>query len=116
MKAPEFVRMIETLMGKEMFVQGLDLYHQRYRHGNATRDQWLQAMEEVSGQQFTPMADTWLKQTGFPTHVKTSYDNNRHVTVLSYGRKETARKNAGSSGKHRGGRYSGRDVSEILYG
>ena len=27
MKAPEFVRMIETLMGKEMFVKGLDLYH-----------------------------------------------------------------------------------------
>jgi aminopeptidase N len=49
MKAPEFVRMIETFMGKEAFVKGLDLYHRRYRHGNATRAQWIQAMEEVSG-------------------------------------------------------------------
>ena len=83
MKAPEFVRMIETLMGKEQFVRGLDLYHRRYRHGNATRDQWVQAMEEVSGQQFAPMAEGWLKQTGFPTlSVQAAYDSNRHVMAL----------------------------------
>jgi aminopeptidase N len=83
MKAPEFVRMIETLMGKETFVKGLDLYHRRYRHGNATRDQWVQAMEEASGQHFAPMADGWLKQTGFPTlSVHASYNSDRHVTSL----------------------------------
>jgi aminopeptidase N len=83
MKAPEFVRMIETLMGKETFVRGLDLYHRRYRHGNATRDQWVQAMEEVSGQQFTPMAEGWLKQTGFPTlSVQASYNSDRHMMTL----------------------------------
>ena len=65
-KAPEFVHMIETLMGKEEFARGLALYHQRYRHSNASRAQWVQAMEEVSGQQFTEMARTWLKKTGFP--------------------------------------------------
>jgi len=65
-KAAEFVRMIETLMGKEQFVRGLDLYHSRYRHGNATWQQWVSAMEEVSGQDFSGMARTWLKQTGFP--------------------------------------------------
>ena len=75
--------MIETLMGKEMFVKGLDLYHRRYRHGNATRDQWVQAMEEVSGQPFAPMAERWLKQTGFPTlSVQSSYNNDRKVTIL----------------------------------
>ena len=83
MKAPEFVRMTETLMGKETFVKGLDLYHQRYRHGNATRQQWIEAMEEVSGQQFSPMAEGWLKQTGFPTlTVEASYNSDRNVTVL----------------------------------
>jgi aminopeptidase N len=83
MKAPEFVRMIETLMGKEMFVKGLDLYHKRYRHGNATRDQWVQAMEEASGQHFAPMADGWLKQTGFPTlSVQASYNSDRHMMTL----------------------------------
>ncbi|HUW86111.1 MAG TPA: M1 family metallopeptidase [Methanoregula sp.] len=83
MKAPEFVRMIETCIGKELFVKGLDLYHRRYRHGNATRDQWVQAMEEVSGQQLAPMAVGWLKQTGFPTlSVQASYNSDRHVTTL----------------------------------
>ena len=83
MKAPEFVRMVETLMGKESFVRGLDLYHRRYRHGNATRGQWVQAMEEVSGQQFAPMAEGWLRQTGFPTlSVEAAYDSARHVTRL----------------------------------
>jgi aminopeptidase N len=83
MKAPEFVRMIETFMGKEKFVKGLDLYHSRYRHGNATRAQWVQAMEEVSGQDFTPMAEGWLKQTGFPTlSVEASYNPDRRLMTL----------------------------------
>ena len=84
MKAPEFVRMIETFMGKEAFVKGLDLYHRRYRHGNATRDQWVQAMEETSGQNFTPMAEGWLKQTGFPTlSVQASYNSDRRIMSLN---------------------------------
>jgi aminopeptidase N len=117
MKAPEFVRMIETLMGKEMFVQGLDLYHRRYRHGNATRDQWIQAMEEVSGQQFTSMADKWLKQTGFPTlFVTTSFDSKRNVTQLHI-RQEGDR--PGTSWifpvSIAAVDATGRDISEILY-
>ncbi len=83
-KAAEFVRMIETLMGKEQFVKGLDLYHTRYRHGNATWQQWIEAMEEVSGQEFSDMAHTWLKQTGFPTlEVTGSYDEKMRQYVLS---------------------------------
>ncbi|MBP1929918.1 aminopeptidase N [Methanolinea mesophila] len=65
-KAPEFVRMIETLMGKEEFARGLALYHRRYRHSNASRTQWVEAMEEISGQEFAGMAEAWLKKTGFP--------------------------------------------------
>jgi aminopeptidase N len=74
-KAPEFVHMIETLMGKEEFSRGLALYHQRYRHGNASRAQWVRAMEEASGQEFAGMAGTWLKKTGFPrVSVIPAYD------------------------------------------
>jgi len=83
-KAAEFVRMIETLMGKEIFARGLDLYHTRYRHGNATWKQWISAMEEVSGQEFTAMARTWLNQTGFPLlKVSGRYDANNHRYHLS---------------------------------
>ncbi len=83
-KAPEFVRMIETLMGKELFVRGLDLYHRRYRHKNATRSDWLTAMEEVSGMDFSGMAQEWLKKTGFPiVKAVPSYDNEKKVFSLS---------------------------------
>ena len=74
-KAPEVVRMIETLIGKKTFVDGLDRYHRRYRHGNATRADWVRAMEEASGTTLGPMAGGWLTQTGFPTlSVETSYN------------------------------------------
>lgn len=65
-KAPEFVRMIETLIGKEKFVKGLDRYHTRFKHGNASRSDWVQAMEEVSGYDLSGMASSWLKKLRFP--------------------------------------------------
>ena len=65
-KAPEVVRMMATLMGRETFVQGLHLYHTRFKHANATRSQWIEAMEDVSGLSLAAMAQTWLKSTGYP--------------------------------------------------
>ncbi|WP_440952504.1 DUF3458 domain-containing protein [Methanococcoides sp. FTZ1] len=74
-KAPEFVRMLETLMGEENFARALDVYHTKYSHSNATGSDWLNTMEEVSGMEFFEMAKTWLTQTKFPIiHVDTSYD------------------------------------------
>lgn len=83
-KAPEFVRMVETFMGKEQFVRALALYHSRYHHGNATWQQWVEVMEEVSGQSFRDMAHAWLKQTGYPRiNVKSTYDSrNRSLTLF----------------------------------
>jgi aminopeptidase N len=82
-KGPEFVRMIETSMGKEQFVKGLDLYHRRYRHGNASRAQWVEAMEEIAGHDLAVMADRWLKQTGFPVlSVQSSYDEQERALTL----------------------------------
>ncbi len=65
-KAPEFVRMIETLIGKEKFVKGLDRYHTRFKHGNASREDWVKAMEEVSGYDLSGMAHSWLKKLRYP--------------------------------------------------
>jgi aminopeptidase N len=89
-KAPEFVRMIETLMGKETFVKGLDLYHTRYKHSNASRAQWVEAMEEASGQNFTRMAETWLKQASYPkVDVKYKYQGgNLKINLTQHGFKE----------------------------
>ena len=83
-KAPEFIRMIQQLMGKKLFVKGLDLYHRTYKHSNATRKQWVEAMEKASKMKFQDMANTWLKQTNFPIlDVKTKYSKNKLIINLS---------------------------------
>ncbi|MFQ5621232.1 MAG: DUF3458 domain-containing protein [Candidatus Nanoarchaeia archaeon] len=66
-KAPEFVRMIETLMGKENFAKALDNYHTKFKHSNAKWQEWIKCMEEVSKMNFKNMAKVWLKRTGWPT-------------------------------------------------
>jgi len=117
MKAPEFVRMIETFMGKEQFVRGLDLYHRTYRHGNATRAQWVEAMEAVSGQSFAMMAEGWLKQTGFPTlSVQAAYDTpRREVTIRLRQAGDTPGKRWIFPVRIAIADAAGRDITEILH-
>lgn len=66
-KAPEFTRMIETMLGRSAFAWALDLYHKRFAGSNASPRDWLHAMEDVGRMDFSFMADRWLKQTGYPT-------------------------------------------------
>jgi aminopeptidase N len=74
-KAPEFVRMVETLAGKEAFARGLGAYHERFRHGNASRADWISCMEEAGGQDLAGMAQVWLKETGYPVvNARGTYD------------------------------------------
>lgn len=82
-KAPEYVHMVEALIGKEAFVRGLDNYFKKFKHSNASTEDWIQAMEEESGQPLREMADIWLKQTKFPVvDVKTEYDVNARKFTL----------------------------------
>ena len=82
-KAPEFVRMIETLIGKEKFVKGLDRYHTRFKHSNASRADWVKAMEEVSGYDLSSMAKSWLKKLRYPVLKveKEVTDSKLHLTI-----------------------------------
>jgi aminopeptidase N len=74
-KGPEFVGMIETVVGKELFAKGLDLYHKRYSHTNATWQQWIGAIEEVSGKKLLGMAEIWLHQKRYPDiRTREEYD------------------------------------------
>ncbi len=83
-KAPEFIRMVQQLMGRELFVRALDLYHRTFRHSNASRKQWVESMEKVSKMKFQKMAATWLKQTNFPiVDVKTNYKSKKLVIDIS---------------------------------
>jgi aminopeptidase N len=80
-KAPEYVSMIETLIGNENFVKALDLYHTRYKHSNATRQQWLECMEEVSKMDLKEMSQTWLKTTGFPEVTASAKLSDNTLTI-----------------------------------
>ncbi len=74
-KAPEYARMIESLIGKDTFVRGLDRYFKKFKHSNASTQDWIEAMEEESGQPLKEMSETWLRQKKFPVvEVSAEYD------------------------------------------
>lgn len=66
-KAPEFTRMIESMLGKPAFAWALDLYHKRFAGANASPKDFIRSMEDVGKTDFSFMADRWLHQTGYPT-------------------------------------------------
>ncbi|DBA03875.1 TPA: hypothetical protein N0F65_004565 [Lagenidium giganteum] len=68
-KAPEFVRMMELILGEAAFHKGLDAYHTKYSYGNATTMDWIKCMEEAVPEKrrdFQNLAKTWLKRSGHP--------------------------------------------------
>jgi len=74
-KSPEYVRMVESLIGKDTFVRGLDRYFKKFQHSNASTQDWIEVMEEESGVPLKEMSETWLKQTKFPVvEVSAEYD------------------------------------------
>ncbi|KAJ0395141.1 hypothetical protein P43SY_002425 [Pythium insidiosum] len=74
-KAPEFVRMVQLMLGDAAFHKALDKYHTDYSFGNATTMDWIRCMEEFSGLDLQNLAKTWLKRPGHPT-VTYSYSYN----------------------------------------
>ncbi|TDH72256.1 uncharacterized protein CCR75_003265 [Bremia lactucae] len=65
-KAPEFVRMVELLLGHDAFHKALDDYHTKYAFKNATSMDWIQCMEERSSLKLQNLAKTWLNRPGHP--------------------------------------------------
>ncbi|MRR10622.1 DUF3458 domain-containing protein, partial [bacterium] len=66
-KGAEVVRMIRTLIGKEAFRRGMDLYFERH-DGQAVRcEDFVAAMADASGRDFTQFM-AWYNQAGTP-HV-----------------------------------------------
>ncbi|MFT3735076.1 MAG: aminopeptidase N [Rhodocyclaceae bacterium] len=73
-KGAEVIRMIHTLIGKEAFRKGMDLYFQRH-DGQAVRcEDFVAAMQDASGKDFTQF-QRWYNQAGTPRLVvKSSFD------------------------------------------
>ncbi|NVK41974.1 MAG: aminopeptidase N [Oceanospirillaceae bacterium] len=73
-KGAEVVRMIHTLLGPELFRKGSDLYFERHDGQAVTTDDFVRAMEEVSGRNLTQFR-RWYEQAGTPLlKVRDEYD------------------------------------------
>jgi aminopeptidase N len=53
-------------VGDDTFFKILKTYAARYRHGNATTDDFIAVSEEISGKQLHPLFDSWLHDPKMP--------------------------------------------------
>lgn len=73
-KGAEVVRMIHTLLGPDLFRQGSDLYFARHDGQAVTIEDFVAAMAEVSGRDFSQFMH-WYRQAGTPKlSVRSEYD------------------------------------------
>jgi len=84
-KGAEIIRMLHTLLGQELFRQGLALYLARHDGQAATTDDFVQAMGEVSGRDLTQFK-RWYTQAGTPRlAVQGEYDDQARTYTLRLG-------------------------------
>ena len=83
-KGSEVVRMIETLIGRDKFRAGMDLYFQRHDGEAATVEQFVQCFADVSGRDMTQFM-RWYAQAGTPeVTVKTRYDAEKRTYTIAF--------------------------------
>jgi aminopeptidase N len=81
-KGAEVVRMIHTLLGKENFRKGMDLYFQRHDGQAVTTDDFRKAMQDASGIDLDSF-QLWYQQSGTPkVEIHRHYDSNLKTLQL----------------------------------
>ncbi|MCY4219336.1 MAG: aminopeptidase N [Gammaproteobacteria bacterium] len=79
-KGAEVVRMLQTLLGHNQFRQAVDLYFEMYDGKAVTINEFVSAMESVSGHDFSQFK-LWYSQAGTPV-VKAEYRYLSSISVL----------------------------------
>ena len=73
-KGAEVVRMLHTLLGADKFREGSDLYFERHDGQAVTTDDFISAMQDVSGRDLSQFKN-WYNQAGTPVlKVTDEYD------------------------------------------
>ena len=81
-KGAELVRMVQTLIGKEKFRTGMDLYFARHDGEAATVEQFIQCFADASGRDMTQFM-RWYRQAGTPdVTVSGRFDAARKAFIL----------------------------------
>ncbi|HIQ53147.1 MAG TPA: aminopeptidase N, partial [Pseudomonas pachastrellae] len=76
-KGAEVVRMLHTLLGEEGFRKGTDLYFERHDGQAVTCDDFVKALEDANGADFSQFK-RWYSQAGTPRlSVTSEYDASR---------------------------------------
>lgn len=74
-KGAEVIRMIQTLIGKDAFRKGADLYFSTYDGQAVTTEDFVKCMATVSGKDLSQFERTWYNQAGTPTlTISDNYD------------------------------------------
>jgi aminopeptidase N len=81
-KGAEVVRMYQTLLGREGFRKGMDLYFARHDGQAVTCDDFRMAMADASGRDLTQF-ERWYSQAGTPVvQAETRYDEAARTYTL----------------------------------
>lgn len=65
-KAAEVISMLRLIVGHDQFRMGKDLYFSRFKHSNATTQDFFDCFEEVSSRSLSQFKDGWLYRIGYP--------------------------------------------------
>jgi aminopeptidase N len=81
-KGAELVRMIATILGRDGFRQGMDLYFERHDGEAATVDEFVTCFEDASGVDLSQFK-LWYSQAGTPELIANlRYDKDKKVANL----------------------------------
>ncbi len=81
-KGAEVVRMYQTLLGREGFRKGMDLYFQRHDEQAVTCDDFRLAMADANGRDLTQF-ERWYSQAGTPVvQAETRWDEQAQTYTL----------------------------------
>ena len=82
-KGAELIRMLQTLLGRDGFRQGLDLYFERHDGQAATVEEFVACFEDSSGKSLRQFM-TWYAQAGTPELVcKLKWDRRAQTAELT---------------------------------
>lgn len=82
-KGAEVIRMIETIVGREGFRKGMDLYFKRHDGQAVTTDDFVAAMADANGIDLTQFKN-WYDQAGTPViTVKTEHNPEKELYVVN---------------------------------
>ncbi len=82
-KGSEVTRMIATILGRDDFKKGMDLYFERHDGDAATVEDFVKCFEDASGRDLTQFS-LWYHQAGTPQiTVSSAYDASAKTLTLS---------------------------------